>query len=55
MEEMYKAVRAGQKIQAIKTARELSGIGLKEAKDFVEDHWDAILAGSRPQLPTTSW
>ncbi len=55
MEELYSAVRAGQKIQAIKHARELSGMGLKEAKDFVEEHWDAILAGARPQLPSTSW
>lgn len=29
-------IRAGQKIQAIKVYREITGVGLKEAKDAVE-------------------
>jgi ribosomal protein L7/L12 len=31
------ALRRGNKIQAIKHYREATGIGLKEAKDFIED------------------
>jgi hypothetical protein len=34
--EMEQFVREGKKIQAIKVLRECSGIGLKEAKDFIE-------------------
>jgi len=34
--QLLELVRAGQKIQAIKLYRESSGVGLKEAKDFVE-------------------
>jgi len=30
-------IRDGQFIQAIKMHRELTGVGLKEAKDFIED------------------
>lgn len=30
---------AGNKIQAIKAVRELTGLGLKEAKDLVERTW----------------
>lgn len=29
--------RSGQKIEAIKLYREISGVGLKEAKDYVEE------------------
>lgn len=35
-EEFYRLVRANRKIQAIKMYRELTGAGLKEAKDFVD-------------------
>jgi len=35
--EIVDAVRAGQKIQAIKLYRETTGVGLKEAKDFIEE------------------
>jgi hypothetical protein len=34
--EIAEAVRAGQMIRAIKLHRESTGVGLKEAKDFVE-------------------
>jgi ribosomal protein L7/L12 len=34
--EIAEAVRAGQIIEAIKLHRESTGVGLKEAKDFVE-------------------
>ena len=35
--EIAEAVRAGQKIQAIKLYRQSSGVGLKKAKDFIEE------------------
>jgi hypothetical protein len=35
--EIVDAVQAGQKIQAIKLYRESTGVGLKEAKDFIEE------------------
>jgi len=34
--EIAEAVRAGQKIKAIKLHRQSTGVGLKEAKDFIE-------------------
>lgn len=34
--QLLELVRAGKKIEAIKFYRESSGVGLKEAKDFVE-------------------
>lgn len=34
--EFYALVRQGKKIQAIKMYRELTRVGLKEAKDFVD-------------------
>jgi ribosomal protein L7/L12 len=34
--EVAEAVQKGQKIKAIKLYRQASGVGLKEAKDFVE-------------------
>lgn len=36
LDQIKQQIRQGQKIQAIKTLREESGIGLKEAKDQVE-------------------
>jgi len=35
--EIAEAVRAGQKIKAIKLHRQSTGVGLKEAKDFIEE------------------
>jgi Ribosomal protein L7/L12 C-terminal domain len=35
--EIAEAVRAGQKIKAIKLHRQSAGVGLKEAKDFIEE------------------
>lgn len=35
--EFYALVRQGRKIQAIKIYRQLTGVGLKEAKDFVDN------------------
>jgi hypothetical protein len=49
------ALRAGEKIQAIKLHREATGLGLKEAKDEIE----AIEAGLREkfpdQFPAANW
>jgi len=45
--ELSAALRAGQKIMAIKRYRELYGVGLKESKDAVE----AIMAGAAPVAP----
>lgn len=36
-EEVRNFIRQGQKINAIKAHRELTNLGLKESKDFVED------------------
>lgn len=36
-EGVVSALRLGQKISAIKSYREATGVGLKEAKDFVEE------------------
>lgn len=35
-EEVLNAIRSGQKINAIKIYRDLTGSGLKEAKEFIE-------------------
>jgi hypothetical protein len=35
--EVADAIRSGKKIEAIKRYREATGVGLKEAKDFVEE------------------
>jgi len=35
--EIAEAVRTGQKIKAIKLHRQSTGVGLKEAKDFIEE------------------
>ena len=34
-------VQSGQKIEAIKLYRQQSGVGLKEAKDYIESHYGA--------------
>ncbi len=38
LEDLIKAVDGKMKINAIKAVRELTGLGLKEAKNFVETH-----------------
>jgi Ribosomal protein L7/L12 C-terminal domain len=35
--DIVQALRAGRKIEAIKLYRQASGVGLKEAKDYVEE------------------
>jgi Ribosomal protein L7/L12 C-terminal domain len=35
--DLVKALRANQKIKAIKLYREATGVGLKEAKEFIEE------------------
>ena len=35
--EIRQAIQDGKKIEAIKLYREMSGVGLKEAKDFIEE------------------
>lgn len=36
MAEVHEHLRAGKKIQAVKVYREITGVGLKEAKDAVD-------------------
>ena len=50
-EEVRQSIRRGQKIEAIKRHRELTGMGLKESKDAVEDLERRL--GLAP--PSTSW
>lgn len=40
-EEIWEAMRQGQKILAIKLYRERAGVGLKEAKEAIEAMWDS--------------
>jgi ribosomal protein L7/L12 len=44
LEEVHRLALQGQKIQAIKIYRELTSVGLKEAKDYV----DALESGGQP-------
>lgn len=44
-------ITGGSKIEAIKRVRELTGLGLKEAKDYVEG---LPLAGTIPALPPSA-
>ncbi len=37
-DEIEKALESGNKIEAIKLYRKFSGLGLKESKEFVEEH-----------------
>jgi ribosomal protein L7/L12 len=37
--ELLSAIRNGRKIDAIKIVRRMFGLPLKEAKDFVEEHY----------------
>jgi hypothetical protein len=39
LSDMLAAMKSGRKIEAIRYYRALSGFGLKESKDFVEQHW----------------
>ncbi|MFG0250960.1 MAG: ribosomal protein L7/L12 [Phycisphaeraceae bacterium JB051] len=42
---------AGQTIQAIKLVREITGMGLKEAKEFVDQHYDHLREAYPDKLP----
>lgn len=42
------------KINVIKFIRGLTGLGLKEAKDFVEQEWQPFVEGKTPQTPMPS-
>lgn len=44
-------MRAGQKIHAIKVVREKTGMGLREAKEFVEDKWTSLLPSNARPIP----
>lgn len=44
--ELIKAQKNGEKIGMIKIVRELTGLGLKEAKDLVEDVVGSVMARS---------
>jgi ribosomal protein L7/L12 len=52
-EEVRRLLAAGNKIQAIKRVRELSGMGLKEAKDYVEALPNAPALASLGPTPQT--
>lgn len=55
MDDVRKLIAAKQKIQAIKVYHELTGVGLKEAKDAVEVmEGNAPLAPKAPSAPTMS-
>ncbi|QJR15902.1 ribosomal protein L7/L12 [Usitatibacter palustris] len=43
------ALKAGNKIEAIKRLRVVTGLGLKEAKDWIEAHENPGAATSSPQ------
>ena len=47
-DEIAELIRQGRKIEAIKLLRESTGIGLKEAKDYVEQ----LMAGTVPEITT---
>ncbi|HVZ46245.1 MAG TPA: ribosomal protein L7/L12 [Ramlibacter sp.] len=55
------ALQQGNKIEAIKILREERNIGLKEAKDAVDDYvrsqpaLQAAMAEARPGLPSVFW
>jgi len=48
--EVVAAIQRGNKIEAIKLLRELTGLGLKEAKDAVDASPHATSSGSRPAI-----
>jgi ribosomal protein L7/L12 len=39
LSDMLTAMKDGRKIDAIRHHRAMSGFGLKESKDFIEQHW----------------
>lgn len=45
-DEIAELIRQGRKIEAIKLLRESTGIGLKDAKDYVEQ----LMAGTVPEI-----
>jgi ribosomal protein L7/L12 len=48
--QLHELLRRGSKIEAVKIYRETTGLGLKEAKDFV----DSLERGERPTMPSMS-
>ncbi|MBK9943111.1 MAG: ribosomal protein L7/L12 [Kouleothrix sp.] len=55
MEEVHALAAAGNKLGAVKRVRELTGLGLKEAKDLVDAlAAPAPLPGAAPAAPTLS-
>lgn len=40
LNELMRAIHAGEWIAAIKAYRNMTGYGLKEAKDAVDEHWE---------------
>lgn len=52
LNELMRAIHAGERIAAIKAYRGLTGFGLKEAKDAVEQHWNTEIKRTKQQLYT---
>jgi Ribosomal protein L7/L12 C-terminal domain len=52
-QDIIEALRADQKIKAIKLYREATGVGLKEAKDFIACQHDAAPPSVALDLPHT--
>lgn len=48
--ELMRAIHAGEKISAIKAYRSLTGYGLKEAKDAVEQYWSTEIKRTKQEL-----
>lgn len=44
-EQVVDLIRRGKKIEAVKTFRNITGMGLKEAKDYVDDLHERIKRG----------
>jgi len=40
--QMHSLLASGEKIQAVKLIRDVTGWGLKDAKEFVEAYWDLL-------------
>ena len=48
--ELMRAIHAGEKIAAIKAYRSVTGYGLKEAKDAVEQYWSTEIKRTKQEL-----
>lgn len=51
LEQIESLIFAGKKIEAIKLVREQTGLGLKEAKDFVDAHSDQLRQAYPEKMP----